>query len=139
MIKASGVVVCKVVLLLTCFCFFLFLFVVVVAAVAVCLSVCMFFFFFFFSPFAKLALFRFLPWFSISLKCSIYIHIVFVCTLDQGSTCKYFLLYPSQAQCRFFLYLKVDGGQLESLRYFNHHAHFITRTAVIILSCNHVS
>ena len=47
------------------------------------------------------------------------------------------LAYPSKAQCRFFVYLKVDGGQLESLRYFDHHTHFITRT-VIILSCNHV-
>ena len=29
------------------------------------------------------------------------------------------------------------GGQLESLRYFDHHTHFMTCT-VIILSCNHV-
>ena len=40
---------------------------------------------------------------------------------------KYFLLHP---QCHFIVYLKVDGGQLESLRYFDHHTHFI--------SCNHV-
>ena len=29
------------------------------------------------------------------------------------------------------------GGQLEILRYFDHHIHFMTCT-VIILSCNHV-
>ena len=35
------------------------------------------------------------------------------------------------------VYLKVDGGQLESLCYFDHHTHFLT-CIVIILSCNHV-
>ena len=52
----------------------------------------------------------------------------------------HFLLYPSKAQCHqchFFVYLKVGGGQLERLCYFDHHTHFITRT-VIILPCNHV-
>ena len=33
--------------------------------------------------------------------------------------------------------MNISGGQLESLRYFDHHTHFITCT-VIILSCNHV-
>ena len=40
-------------------------------------------------------------------------------------------------QCQFFVYLKVDGGQLESLCYFDRHTHFLTCT-VIILSCNRV-
>ena len=31
-----------------------------------------------------------------------------------------------KAQSRFFVYLKVDGGQLESLRYFDHHTHLTT-------------
>ena len=35
-----------------------------------------------------------------------------------------------KAQCHFFVYLKVDGGQLESFCYFDHHTHFVT--------CNHV-
>ena len=43
----------------------------------------------------------------------------------------------SKAQCHFYVYLKVDGGQLESLCYFDHQTHFMTCT-VIILSCNHV-
>ena len=37
----------------------------------------------------------------------------------------------------FSVYLKVDGGQLESLCYFGHHTHFITYI-VIILSYDHV-
>ena len=36
-----------------------------------------------------------------------------------------------------FVYLKVNGGQLESLGYIDPHIHFITCT-VIILSCNDV-
>ena len=50
---------------------------------------------------------------------------------------KHFLLHPSKAQCHFFINVKVDGGQLESLCYFDYHTHFITHT-VIIISCNHV-
>ena len=41
------------------------------------------------------------------------------------------------SQVSFLIYLKVGGGQLESLRYFDHHTHFIICT-VIILSCNHL-
>ena len=37
-----------------------------------------------FFPFAKLVLFRFLSWFSISLTCSIYIHVTFFCTQSQA-------------------------------------------------------
>ena len=121
---------------MTCRSFLLFLF-VAVTVVVVCLFVCSFFFFFFFSPFAKLVLYRFLTWFSISLICLSYIHVIFFCTLVLGSRNVFFFLYPSKAQCHFFVYLKVGGGQLESLRYFDHHTHFITCT-VIILSCNHV-
>ena len=99
-----------------------------------CLFVCMFLLIF--PPFAKLVLYRFLTWFSISLICLSYIHVIFFCTLVLGSR-NVFFLYPSKARCHFFVYLKVGGGQLESLRYFDHHTHFITCT-VIILSCNHV-
>ena len=35
------------------------------------------------------------------------------------------------------LVVDVDGGQLESFCYFDHHTHFLT-CIVIILSCNHV-
>ena len=111
--------------------FFLFL-LAAVAAAAVRLFVCLFLFF----PFAKLVLFRFLSWFSISLTCSIYIHVTFFCTLVLGST-NIFYYIPVKAQCHFFVYLKVDGGQLESFCYFDHHTHFLT-CIVIILSCNHV-
>ena len=52
-----------------CFCSLLF----------VCLSVPVF-------PFAKLVLFRLLPWFRISLACSIYIRVIFFCTSVLGST-----------------------------------------------------
>ena len=41
-----------------------------------------------------------------------------------------FYYIPVKAQCHFFVYLKVDGGQLESFCYFDHHTHFVT--------CNHV-
>lgn len=82
-----------------------------------CLFVCLFFF-----PFAELVLFRFLAWFS---TCSIYIH-VFFCVYISPKLYKHFLLYPSQAQCHFFISLKVDGVQLESLSYFDHHTHLIT-------------
>ena len=76
-----------------------------------------------FFPFAKLVLFRFLSWFSISLTCSIYIHVTsFFCTLVLGST-NIFYYIPVKAQCHFFVYLKVDGGQLESFCYFDHHTH----------------
>ena len=61
--------------------FFLFL-LPAVAAAAVRLFVCMFLFF----PFAKLVLFRFLSWFSISLTCSNYINVTFFCTLVLSST-----------------------------------------------------
>ena len=83
----------------------------------VCLYVCSFFSFF---PFAKLVRFRFLSWFSISLTCSIYIHVIFFLYISPRLY-KYFLLFPSKAQCHFFVYLKVDDGQLESLPYFDHH------------------
>ena len=115
-----------------CCSFFCLLF-VVAAVVVVCLFFCMFVFS---SPFAKLVLYRFRAWFSISLTCLSYIHVIFFCTLFLGSI-KKFLLYPSKAQCHFFVYIKVGGGQLESLRYFDYHTHFMTCT-VIILSCNHV-
>ena len=58
-----------------CFCLLLLL-----LLLFVWLFVCFFF------PFAKLVLFRFLSWFSISLTCSIYIHVTFFCTLVLGST-----------------------------------------------------
>ena len=38
--------------------------------------VCLYVLFFLFFPFATLVLFRFLAWFSISLTCSIYIHVI---------------------------------------------------------------
>ena len=88
-----------------------------------------------FFPFAKLVIFRFLYWFSISLTCSIYIHVTFFCTLVLGSTNIFY--YIPVNLCHFFVYLKVDGGQLESRCYFDHHTHFLT-CIVIILSCNHV-
>ena len=110
--------------------FFLFLLAAVAVAAAVCLFVCMFLFF----PFAKLVLFRFLSWFS-SLTCSIYIHVTFFCTLVLASTNIFY--YIPVNLCHFFVYLKVDGGQLESRCYFDHHTHFLT-CIVIILSCNHV-
>ena len=66
-------------MMMCCCCFFFFLFLRVVVA-AVCLYVL-------FSPFAKLVLFRFRAWVSISLTCSIYIHVIFFfCTLVLGST-----------------------------------------------------
>ena len=99
-------------------------------------AVRLFVFTFLFFPFAKLVLFRFLCWFS-SLTCSIYIHVTFLfCTLVLGST-NIFYYTPLKAQCHFFVYLKVDGGQLESFCFFDHHTHFLT-CIVIILSCNHV-
>ena len=97
-----------------------------------CSFVCLYVPFF---PFAKLVLFRFLSWFS-SLTCSIYIHVTFFCTLVLGST-NIFYYTPVKAQCHFFVYLEVDGGQPESFCYFDHHTHFLT-CIVIILSCNHV-
>ena len=103
-----------------CFCLVLLL-----LLLFVCLFACSFFF-----PFAKLVLFRFLSWFSISLTCSNYINVTFFCTLLLGST-NIFYYTPVKAQCHFFVYLKVDGGQLESFCYFDHHTHFFS-------SCNHV-
>ena len=38
------------------------------------------------------------------------------------------------------VYLKVDGGQLESLRYFDHHTHFTTCTVItyrVIICCKY--
>ena len=69
-------------------CSFLFVLLVAVAVIDVCLSVCPLFLFLFcfVFPFTKLLLFRFLAWFSISLTCSIYIHVIFFCTLVLGST-----------------------------------------------------
>ena len=64
-------------------CSFLCLLFVVAAVVVVCLFFCMFVFS---SPFAKLVLYRFLAWFSISLTCLSYIHVIFFCTLVLGST-----------------------------------------------------
>ena len=98
-----------------------------------CSFVCLYVPFFLF---AKVVLFRFFSWFSISLTCSIYIHVTFFCTLVLGST-NIFYYTPVKAQCHSFVYLKVDGGKLESFCYFDHHTHFLT-CIVIILSCNHV-
>ena len=93
-----------------CFCLLLLL------LLLVCLLVCSFF------PFAKLVLFRFLSWFSKSLTCSVYIrHVIFFCTLVLGSTNIFY--YIAIKLCHFFVYLKVDSGQLESLCYFDHHTH----------------
>ena len=51
------------------------------------LFVCMFLVFVLFFPLLlSFILFRFLAWFSISLTCSIYIHVIFFCTLVLGST-----------------------------------------------------
>ena len=47
---------------------------------------------------------------------------------------KHSLLHVKLSVLSLF-YLKVGGGQLESLRYFDHHTHLITGT-VIILFCN---
>ena len=69
---------------MTCCSFLLFLF-VVVAVVVVCS-------FQFFPPFAKLVLYRFLAWFSISLTCLSYIHVIFFCTLVLGSTNVFFYI-----------------------------------------------
>ena len=77
---------------MTCRSFLLFLF-VAVTVVVVCLFVCSFFFFFFF-PFAKLVLYRFLTWFSISLICLSYIHVIFFCTLVLGSRNVFFFYIP---------------------------------------------
>ena len=63
-----------------CFCLLLLL------LLFVCLFVCLLVYMFLFFPFAKLDLFRFLSWFSISLTCSIYIHVIFFCALVLGST-----------------------------------------------------
>ena len=96
---------------------------VLVFACCCCLFVCSFFSFF---PFAKLTLlvYNVLNFYT----CKFFLYI-------SPRLYKHFLLDPVKAQCYFFVFLKVDGGQLESLRYFDHHTHFITRT-VIILSCN---
>ena len=103
-----------------CFCLLLLL----LLLLFVCLFVCSFF------PFAKLVLFRFLSWFS-SLTCPIYIHATsFFCTLVLGSSNIFYYL-PVKAQCHFFVYLEVDGGQLESFCYFDHHTHFLN------LYCNY--
>ena len=98
-----------------------------------CSFVCLYVPFF---PFAKLVLFRFLSWFSISLTCSIYIHVTFFWTLVLGSKSIFYYI-PVKAQCHFFVYLKLDGGQLESFCYFDHHTNFLP-CIVIALSCNHV-
>ena len=119
---------------MTCRSFLLFLFVIVTVVVVCCLYVP----FNFFPLLLSLSCIDFSRgsvYLSIS-QCISYIHVIFFCTLVLGSR-NVFFLYPSKAQCHFFVYLKVGGGQLESLRYFDHHTHFITCT-VIILSCNHV-
>ena len=85
-------------MMMCCSNFFLFLLVVVAAAVAVnCLFVCMFF-----SLFAKLVLFRFLSWFSISLTCFIYIHIIFFFRAVVLSSTNIFYYISVKAQCHFF-------------------------------------
>ena len=55
------------------------------------LFVCLYVSFF---PFAKLLLFGFLSWFSISLTCSIYIHVISFLYISP-KLYKYSLLYPS--------------------------------------------
>ena len=107
----------------------------------VCLFVhlcCFFAFFFVFiyllfcSSFIKLVLFRFLARFSISRtylnlhKCNSLLYIL-------GSTNIPTFSNISIAQCHFFVYLKVGGGQLESLCYFDHHTHFIICTVFIFI------
>ena len=47
-----------------------------------------------------------------------------------------YLLYVKLSVISSF-YLKIGGGQIGSLRYFDHHTHLITRT-VVILFCNHL-
>ena len=69
-----------------CFCLLLLL-----LLLFVCLLVCLYVPFF---PFAKLVLFRFPSWFSISLTCSIYIHVTFFLYIS-SRLYKYFLLYSS--------------------------------------------
>ena len=56
-----------------------------------CLFVCMFPFF---SLFAKLVLFRFLAWFSISLTCLIYIHVISFCAFVLVSTNIFYCYIP---------------------------------------------
>ena len=118
----------------------LLLFVVVVGCLYVaCFFVCVLFFVFIYfslcSSFIKLALFRSLARFSISLtylnlhKCDslllyinprLYKHLLH-------------LLIFNKAQCHFLVYFKVGGGQLESLCYFDHHTHFIICTVFIFI------
>ena len=99
----------------------------VVAAVVVSVFVCFYVLFF---PFAKLVLYRFLTWFSVSLTCLSYIHVTFFCTLVLGSTDIVYYI-PLKLSVISSFTLKVGGGQLESLRYFDHHTHFMTCTVII--------
>ena len=97
-----------------------------------CLFVCMFLF----SLLLSLSFLDSLLVQHISNMLNLYTCNFFFCTLVLGSTNIFY--YPSvKAQCHFFVYLKVDGGQLESFCYFDHHTHFLT-CIVIVLSCNHV-
>ena len=86
-----------------------FLFVVVVG----CLFVCMLFFCVFF-------------WF-------LFIYLFLFCSSFIWLVLFRFLAWFSLAQCHFFVYLKVGGGQLESLCYFDHHTHFIICTVFIFI------
>ena len=116
------------------------LFVVVVGCLYVACFLCMLFFVFVFiyfslcSSFIKRVLFRSLARFSISLtylnlhKCNSLLYI-------NPRLYKHLLhlLIFNEAQCHFLVYFKVGGGQLESLRYFDHHTHFIICTVFIFI------
>ena len=125
-------------LLMMMCCSFLFALLVTVAVIVSCLSVCsLFLLCFVFSPFAKLhsvKISRLVQYISNVFNlytCDFFLYI-------SPTLYKRFLLYLSKAQCHFFVYLKVDGGQLESFRYFDHHTHFITCYYCNYLSNNHV-
>ena len=108
-----------------CFCLLLLL------LLFVGLFVCSFFSFCLACPFKISLLVQ-----HISNMLNLYTCNFFFCTSVLGST-NIFYYIPVKAQCHFFVYLEVDGGQLESFCYFDHRTHFLT-CIVIILSCNHV-
>ena len=118
-----------------CFCFFCLLLLLLVVCLYVFFFSVFFVLFCFCFSFIKLVLYRFLAWFSISLT---YLK-SYTCNSLLYNNPKLYkhLLYPNKAQCHFFVYPKVGGGQLESLCYFDLHTHFVICT-VFILSCNHL-
>ena len=99
-----------------------------------CVFLCFLFIYFLFcSSFIKLVLVRFLARFSISLT-YLYLHKCNSLLYINPRLYKHFLhLYLNKVQFHFFVYLKVGGGQLESLCYFDHHTHFIICTVFIFI------